>query len=85
MFAFIGGLSAATAMVIVETVALSTMVCNDLIMPVLLRVAWLRLADRKDLSRLFLGIRRGAIVFILLLGYMYFHFIGGSYALVTIG
>ena len=85
MFAFIGGLSAATAMVIVETVALSTMVCNDLIVPVLLRVAWLRLADRKDLSRLFLGIRRGAIVFILLLGYIYFHFIGGSYALVTIG
>ncbi|MBI2978023.1 MAG: histidine kinase, partial [Rhodospirillales bacterium] len=73
------------AMVIVETVALSTMVCNDLIVPVLLRVAWLRLADRKDLSRLFLRIRRGAIVFILLLGYIYFHFIGGSYALVTIG
>ncbi len=85
MFAFIGGLSAATAMVIVETIALSTMVCNDLIVPVLLRVARLHLADRKDLSRLFLNIRRGAIVFILLLGYIYFHFIGGSYALVTIG
>jgi len=85
LFAYIGGLSAATAMVIVETVALSTMVCNDLVVPVLLRVPWLRLADRKDLSRLFLRIRRGAIVFILLLGYLYFHFIGGSYALVTIG
>ena len=34
---FIGGLSAATGMVIVETIALSTMVCNDLVMPVLLR------------------------------------------------
>ena len=85
MFVFIGGLSAATAMVIVATIALSTMVCNDLIVPVLLRFAWLHLADRKDLSGLFLGIRRGAIVFILLLGYLYFHFIGGSYALVTIG
>mgnify|MGYP000719450374 CR=1 FL=1 len=31
-------LSAATGMVIVETIALSTMVCNDLVMPVLLRV-----------------------------------------------
>ena len=35
--AFIGGLSAATGMVIVETIAVSTMVCNDLVMPLLLR------------------------------------------------
>jgi hypothetical protein len=33
LFVFIGGLSAATGMVIVETIALSTMVCNDLVMP----------------------------------------------------
>ena len=38
LLAFIGGLSAATGMIIVETVALSTMVCNDLVMPTLLRV-----------------------------------------------
>jgi len=37
LLAFIGGMSAATGMVIVETIALSTMVCNDLVMPVLLR------------------------------------------------
>ena len=85
LFSYVGGLSAATAMVIVEAVALSTMICNDLVMPVLLRFAWLRLADRSDLSGVFLGIRRGAIVFILLLGYLYYHFIGGTYALVTIG
>jgi Na+/proline symporter len=41
LFVFIGGLSAATGMVIVETIALSTMVCNDLVMPLLLRVRWL--------------------------------------------
>ena len=34
---FIGGLSAATGMVIVEAIAVSTMVCNDLVMPMLLR------------------------------------------------
>jgi Na+/proline symporter len=33
LFAFIGGLSAATGMVIVEAIAVSTMVCNDLVMP----------------------------------------------------
>ena len=38
LLVFIGGLSAATGMVIVETIALSTMVCNDLVMPWLLRL-----------------------------------------------
>ncbi len=83
--AFIGGLSAATGMVIVETIALSTMVCNDLVMPVLLRLRWLRLTERRDLSRLLLGIRRGAIVGILTLGYVYFYLAGEAYALVSIG
>jgi len=85
LLAFIGGLSAATGMVIVATIALSTMVCNDLVMPVLLRLAWLRLTERGDLTGLLLSIRRGAIIFILLLSYAYFRFIGESYALVTIG
>ncbi len=85
LFAFVGGLSAATGMVIVETIALSTMVCNDLVMPILLRVRWLRLTERVDLTRFLIFIRRCSIVIILFLGYLYFHFIGGSYALVSIG
>jgi Na+/proline symporter/signal transduction histidine kinase len=82
---YIGGLSAATGMVIVETIALSTMACNDLVMPVLLRLRWLRLQEKKDLSGLLLGIRRGAIVLIVLLGYVYFRLAGEAYALVSIG
>jgi len=85
LFVFIGGLSAATGMVIVETIALSTMVCNDLVMPVLLRQQWLRFAAGPDLSGVLLGIRRGAIVFILVLGYLYFYLAGEAYALVSIG
>ena len=85
LLVFIGGLSAATGMVIVETIALSTMVCNDLVMPVLLRLRRLRLNERPDLTRLLLGIRRGAIVGILLLGYLYFKLAGEAYALVSIG
>ncbi len=49
-------------MVIVASIALSTMLCNDLIMPVLLRVRWLRLNERPDLSGLLLAIRRGSIL-----------------------
>ena len=85
LLVFIGGLSAATGMVIVETIALSTMVCNDLVMPVLLRWRALGLQEARDLSGLLLGIRRGAIVFILLLGYLYFRLAGEAYALVSIG
>jgi Na+/proline symporter/signal transduction histidine kinase len=85
LLVFIGGLSAATGMVIVETIALSTMVCNDLVMPVLLRLRSLRLGERRDLTRLLLAIRRGAIVLILLLGFLYFRLAGEAYALVSIG
>ena len=85
LLVFIGGLSAATGMVIVETIALSTMLCNDLAMPVLLRMKMLRLKERRDLSGLLLGIRRGAIVLVLLLGYCYFRLAGEAYALVSIG
>ncbi|OUD15707.1 sensor histidine kinase [Thioflexithrix psekupsensis] len=85
LLVFIGGLSAATSMVIVETIALSTMVCNDLVMPVLLRIKSLKLTEREDLSGLLLIIRRITIVMILLMGYIYFSIIGESYALVTIG
>jgi hypothetical protein len=85
LLVFIGGLSAATGMVIVETIALSTMVCNDLVMPVLLRYRWLALQGEEDLSGLLLGIRRSAIIFILLLGYLYFRLAGEAHALVSIG
>ena len=85
LFAFIGGLSASTGMIIVATIALSTMVCNDLVMPLLLRVGRLHLSEREDLTGLLLSIRRTTIVLLLLLGYSYVRLIGDSYALVSIG
>ncbi|WP_416140538.1 ATP-binding protein [Halomonas sp. HK25] len=85
LLVFIGGLSAATSMVIVETIALSTMVSNQLIMPLLLRSRHLHLGSRGELAGWLLGIRRVAIVLILLLGYLYHALIGDSYSLVTIG
>jgi len=85
LLVFIGGISAATGMVIVETIALSTMACNDLVMPILLRWKRLKLAAEGDFARLLLTVRRGAIVAILLLGYFYFLVAGEAYALVSIG
>ena len=85
LIAFIGGLSAATGMIIVETVALATMVCNDLVMPLLLRVGRLHRSERRDLAGILLAIRRFTIILVVLLGYAYVRLIGESYALVTIG
>jgi len=85
LFAFVGGLSAATGMVIVEAIAVSTMVCNDLVMPWLLRTRRFGARSAADLTGLLLGIRRLAILVILMLGYLYFHLAGEAYALVSIG
>ncbi len=89
LLAFVGGLSAATGMVIVETIAVATMVCNDLVMPLLLRTARFGAPaageHAGDLTGLLLGIRRCAIVVLLLLGYLYFRVAGEAYALVSIG
>jgi len=82
LFIYLGGLSAATGMVIVATIALSTMVCNDLVMPVLLRLLAIQ---QVDLGSVLLFIRRCSIVAVLLLGYLYYRFIGESYTLVTMG
>jgi len=83
LLAFVGGLSAATGMIIVETIALATMICNDLVMPLALRRAALQ--QRGDLSGRVKAIRRAAIVFVLLLGYVYVRVVGDSHALVSIG
>lgn len=85
LLVFLGGLSAATGMVIVATIALATMVSNELVMPALLRNRFFGIGEQQDLTRLVLGIRRGTIVVILVLAYLYFRLIGESYALVTIG
>ena len=85
LLAFVGGLSAATGMVIVEVIAVSGMVCNDLVMPLLLRMRRFGARAAGDLTGLLLGIRRVAIVLVLLLGYTYFHVAGDAYALVSIG
>jgi Na+/proline symporter/signal transduction histidine kinase len=85
LVAFIGGLSAATGMVIVEAIAISTMVCNDLVMPWLLRTQRFGAAADSDLGGTLLAIRRAVIVALLLLGYLYFRLAGEAYALVSIG
>jgi len=85
VFAYIGGFSAATGMVIVASVALATMVSNDLMMPALLRVRALRLEQRADLSSIVLAVRRVVIVLISLLAFAYYRSTTQSQNLAAIG
>jgi Na+/proline symporter/signal transduction histidine kinase/CheY-like chemotaxis protein len=74
--AFVGGLSAATAMVIVESVALSIMVSNDLIIPLVLQRRERLISGRENIGSLLLMVRRIAIFAILLLAYVYYRSAG---------
>ncbi len=83
---FIGGLSAATAMVIVATVALSIMISNDLVLPLMLRrYAGKERGRDEDLPSTILNVRRAAIFFIMLAAYAYYREAASNYRLASIG
>ena len=81
---FIGGLSAATAMIIVATLTLSTMLTNDVILP-----RYLALKDAteqtQDFSKQIRLIRRLVIGFILLMAFLYHQQMTTSRSLHSIG
>ncbi|TRW17348.1 PAS-domain containing protein [Glacieibacterium frigidum] len=83
MVVFIGGFSAATGMVVVETIALSTMVSNDLIAPLLLRHR--RLSAGADFGAALLWVRRAAIVIVMGAALAYALLIPASQRLASIG
>jgi Na+/proline symporter/signal transduction histidine kinase len=85
LLAFVGGLSAATAMVIVDSVALAIMVCNGLAVPILLRGRFDEATAQDDMAGLLLTIRRIAIFGIVLLGYLFYLLLGQAHALASIG
>ncbi len=84
LFAFLGGLSAATGMVVVSTLTLSLMIGNHWFAPGLLRGAWSR-NDGSDLRGRVLALRRSGIVAIMLLAWAYSRLLAGSDALADVG
>ena len=75
---FVGGLSAGTAMVMVECVALSIMVSNDIVLPLLLQRSRDVYAARKDFGRVLLRMRRIAIFAIMVMAYLYYRVLGNT-------
>jgi PAS domain S-box-containing protein len=80
LFVFIGGFSAATGMIIVESLALSTMVMNSLVMPAIFRFNKMR-----GFPVIILNIKRFIILGCVFLGYFFAVSIGEFYSLVDIG
>lgn len=94
LLTYLGGLSAASSMIIVETVALSVMMSNHLLMPVLVREVSGRAAgsylvrQRRQfayLGRIALESRRLAVILVLALAYGYYLAVGRQLPLVNTG
>ena len=83
--AYIGGLAAATSMVIVATIVLSTMVTTEIVTPLLLRYNNFVSKQKTQLSHMLLNIRRVAIALLLLLAFTFERIINQQNHLATIG
>ena len=85
MLAFLGGFSSATSMVIVATLALSTMVSNHIVMPLWLKLGAAGAQQSGDVRNVVIRARRLSVIVIISLGYLYYRASGGSGALAAIG
>lgn len=84
-FVFLGGFSAAAAMVMIETVALSAMISNELVLPWVARSRLRARVVGPDAAKGIVFIRRAAILLVLLLAWLYFTIINRSGGLAQLG
>ncbi|WP_321396363.1 PAS domain-containing hybrid sensor histidine kinase/response regulator [Emcibacter sp.] len=82
---YLGGLAAAVSMVIISTVALSIMICNDVVMPLLLRLPFFTRDKTRDFSMIVRLVRRLAIVLIISLAYLYYRILASYSELASFG
>lgn len=80
LLAFLGGLSAAAGMVMVESVAISTMLLNNIFMPVIVRFT-----PQSWFPYLLINLKRLGIFLVIFLGYFYYRTVGDTYMLVNMG
>ncbi len=85
LFTFIGGFSAATSMIIVETIAISTMMSNNIATPLLLASQKFKAKGDGQLKNPILNIRRFSIFLIIALAFLYDKLVAQNFSLVSIG
>ncbi|WP_428241236.1 hybrid sensor histidine kinase/response regulator [Gynuella sp.] len=84
LLAYVGGLSAATSIVIIASISLSTMLSNEILVPLLIRTRlWAVEANNSD--RVVLMLRRGSHLLVLLLAYFYLRTVTKYSSLAEIG
>lgn len=84
LLAFIGGFSAATAMIIVASLTLSQMLSNDVILPLLMRRQKAR-NTIPDYSKALILTRRLTVIAVILMAWLYQHSLAENVALTAIG
>lgn len=85
LFIALGGVSAAASMVIVAVTALSIMISNSMIMPLIIRSRQLQSPYVNEFHKRLIRMRRLAVFVILILAYGYFKSVGQQYSIVSIG
>ncbi|RZS95654.1 ATP-binding protein [Cecembia calidifontis] len=85
LLVYLGGFSAATSMIIVSTIALSNMVSNNLVIPVLLVSDSFKNKFQHELGSIVIWIRRASIFLIIMLAYIYYKQVSAQFSLVSIG
>ncbi|MGS2718186.1 PAS domain-containing hybrid sensor histidine kinase/response regulator [Eionea flava] len=84
MLAFLGGFSAATAMIIVSTMTLSHMLSNDVVLPIFLRGKSQNKVAQEFSQRLIFS-RRSTVIFVIFAAYLYQALLAENAALTSIG
>lgn len=85
MLAFIGGASAATGMIIVATIAVSTMISNELILPIIFRRQQRDGQKPERVNLLVLTVRRLVICLLIFSSYFFYRLAGELESLAAIG
>jgi len=85
LFIFIGGFSAASSMIIVETIAISTMMSNNIATPLFLSTRKFKTRGDGQLTNPILNIRRFSIFLIIALAFLYDKLVAQHFTLVSIG
>lgn len=85
LLVYIGGFSAASSMIIIETIALTTMLSNNIVAPVFFSLMKLQDNIDKGIRNWLKTTRRIGIIVIMILAYMFERYVAEKFSLVSIG
>ncbi|NVJ50864.1 MAG: PAS-domain containing protein [Gammaproteobacteria bacterium] len=85
LIAYLGGFSAATSMIIIVSVVLSTMISNDILLPLAMSIQKINRRPKQNIQRWLLMARRLIIISLMLLAFIYYRTIASAFELASLG